>query len=99
MHYSHDTFGLGHLRRTLTIARYLQQHMPRVTQLIVTGSPVAGDLLLPDDADYVKLPSVVKVGPEAYEARTMDTDFVDVRDLRAALVKSAAEHFRPDIRW
>ena len=42
MFYSHDTFGLGHLRRTLTIARYLRRQWPGSTQLIVTGSPVAG---------------------------------------------------------
>src|SRR5256885_17126934 len=37
--YSHDTYGLGHLRRTLTLARFLRADRPLLTQLIVTGSP------------------------------------------------------------
>lgn len=97
MYYSHDTFGLGHLRRTLTIARYVERNLESVTQLIITGSPVAGDLVLPGDTDYVKLPSVVKVGPEAYAARSVATTFDELRDMRAALILGAARHFRPDI--
>ncbi len=98
MYYSHDTFGLGHLRRTLAIARYLKRHAPfPVSQLIVTGSSVAGDYVLPDDADYVKLPSVVKVGAGAYESRSVAAPYQMMHDMRAALILEAARHFRPDV--
>ncbi|MEL6311582.1 MAG: hypothetical protein AAFQ17_04315, partial [Pseudomonadota bacterium] len=40
--YSHDTFGLGHIRRSRTIATTLVSRMPGASALIVTGSPIAG---------------------------------------------------------
>ena len=42
MLYSHDTFGLGHLRRCRTIAQALTAHDPMLSALIVTGLPIAG---------------------------------------------------------
>ena len=35
--YSHDTFGLGHFRRSLTIASHLRRHLPDTSALIMTG--------------------------------------------------------------
>ncbi len=96
MFYCHDTYGLGHLRRTLTLARYVREHTPSVSQLIVTGSPVAQSFALPEGADYIKLPSVVKVGADEYEARSVSAPFSEIRDLRREILLSAARHFRPD---
>ena len=66
MFYCHDSYGLGHLQRTLTLAHYLAGHGLAASQLIVTGSPVAHTFPVPEGADYVKLPSVVKVGSDQY---------------------------------
>ena len=93
MFYSHDTYGLGHLRRTLALARYLQAD----SQLIVTGSPLAHRFQLPPGTDYIKLPSVLKCGDEEYEPRYLHVPFANVRDLRSDLVLSAARHVRPDV--
>jgi predicted glycosyltransferase len=38
--YSHDTYGLGHIRRTLAIASHLRA--PNVNTIILTGSPIVG---------------------------------------------------------
>jgi predicted glycosyltransferase len=97
MFYSHDTYGLGHLRRTLSLARFLRHARPHLSQLIVTGSPMAHRFPLPPDADYIKLPSVVKVGSERYEPRSLAMPFTAVRDLRRELLLDAARHFRPDV--
>ena len=35
--YSHDTFGLGNIRRMLEVARHLVQSSPEVSVLVVTG--------------------------------------------------------------
>jgi predicted glycosyltransferase len=94
--YSHDTYGLGHLRRTLTLARFLRAGRPLLTQLIVTGSPLVHRFQLPPDADYIKLPSVVKVAAERYESRDLALPFANVRDLRRELLLDAARHFEPD---
>ena len=40
--YSHDTFGLGHLRRSRTIASAMAAADPDLSALITTGSPIAG---------------------------------------------------------
>ena len=40
--YSHDTFGLGHLRRCRTIANALVEADQSVSVLILSGSPIIG---------------------------------------------------------
>ena len=42
--YSHDSYGLGHLRRCQTIANHLTAVHEDLAVLIVTGSPVVGSL-------------------------------------------------------
>ncbi|MDQ3696215.1 MAG: hypothetical protein M3464_21755 [Chloroflexota bacterium] len=97
MYYCHDTYGLGHLRRTLTLAGHLRRRERGASQLIVTGSPVASSFPYPTGADYVKLPSVIKTGADQYEGRTMATAFGVVRDMRQDILLSAARHFKPDV--
>jgi predicted glycosyltransferase len=95
--YSHDTYGLGHLRRTLALASFLRSRTPAVSQLLVTGSPLAHRFRLPADADYIKLPSVVKVAAERYESRDLSVSFRAVRGLRRDLLLAAARRFRPHV--
>lgn len=97
LHYCHDTYGLGHLRRALAIAHRLEAARPGLAQLVVTGSPLATELPLPPGADTLKLPCVVKTGDERYDARSLATSFEGVRALRSALLHEAVRHFRPDI--
>jgi predicted glycosyltransferase len=94
--YCHDSYGLGHLRRTLTLARYLRACAPAINQLIVTGSPLAHDLLLPEDGDYVKLPSVVKTGQDEYASRSLPLPFERMSRMRAEIIESVARNVRPD---
>ena len=35
--YSHDSFGLGHLRRSLTLSEGLLESFPQAELLVVTG--------------------------------------------------------------
>jgi predicted glycosyltransferase len=94
--YSHDTYGLGHFRRTLALASFLRARTP-LSQLIVTGSPLAHRFPMPPDTDFVKLPSVVKVGAGQYASRSLSLPFRRVRALRRDLVLDAARHFRPRV--
>ena len=96
MYYSHDTYGLGHLRRTLALARYLRLRTPSLSQLIVTGSPVPHYFSFPDGTDYVKLPSVVKVGADDYVPRSLCVPLAPIWNTRRDIILSAARHFRPD---
>jgi predicted glycosyltransferase len=95
--YTHDTYGLGHLRRSLAIAGHLSCAIPGLTTLLVTGSPVAHHFALPARADYVKLPSVVKTGDEQYHARDLDLSPERIIGLRAAIIAGTAAQFAPDV--
>ena len=68
--YSHDTFGLGHLTRSTRIARGVLEGFPNASVLFLTGSPIAHRFKFPPRVDYVKLPSVVKKGPEVEQEVT-----------------------------
>ena len=46
--YSHDTFGLGHLRRNLAIADALLAPEQECDVLLLSGSPVIRTWALPD---------------------------------------------------
>ena len=95
--YCHDTFGLGHLRRTLVLAHHLRSRWPTVTQLLVTGSPLAHAFRLPSGADYLKLPAVVKVGRGRYSPSALPVPFATIRDLRRDLVTATVRRFHPDL--
>jgi len=96
MLYCHDTYGLGHLRRTLTLARHLRATSPDLSQLIVTGSPVAHRFQMPEGTDFIKLPSVTKNEAGAYESRSLSSSIESIRNMRRDILLSAANHFQPD---
>jgi predicted glycosyltransferase len=54
--YCHDTYGLGHLRRTLSLAGTLSTSPLAGAQLIVSGSPAGHRFPLPPGTDLVSLP-------------------------------------------
>src|ERR1043166_4152492 len=93
--YSHDTFGLGHFRRSLTIASHLRRHLPDTSALILTGLDTAYAFDAPSGVDFVKLPAVRKVGPDAYRSRHLRISFNRVRRLREKLIKAVAKSYDP----
>lgn len=95
--YSHDTYGLGHLTRTLRIAGAIRARYARASILILSGSPVAPYMPLPPGADLVKLPSVLKSGADTYRARDLDIDFKRVKAMRREVIRSTAEAFQPHL--
>ena len=95
--YSHDTVGLGHLRRTLGICDDLVRTVPGFSALVVTGSPIAGGFKLPPRVDYLKLPSVRKLGNAAYASRSLDLKLDRLLQLRTCLIRDATHAFEPDL--
>ena len=95
--YSHDTFGLGHLQRCLKLSRALIGALPDLSILIVTGSPVVHRFELPPRVDYIKLPAVRKIGPEKYEARSLNSPYECIADLRKALLLTTVRQFQPHL--
>jgi predicted glycosyltransferase/nucleoside-diphosphate-sugar epimerase len=95
--YGHDTYGLGHLRRNLTLAFGLTRQFPNLSVLLLTGSPAVQHFALPPNVDYVKLPAVVKVADEEYQARTLNLQPAEIAGMRAALIREAVHGFAPDL--
>lgn len=97
MLYSHDTFGLGHLRRSRALAAAITAADPSASALILTGSPVAGRFAFPSRVDHVRLPGVIKKSDGSYASRTMGMTIDETTDLRTGLIRTTAEQYDPDI--
>jgi predicted glycosyltransferase len=95
--YSHDTFGLGHLRRCRTIAHALVEAFKGVHVLIVTGSQIAGAFDLKARVDFVKIPSVIKLYNGEYTSISQHINIDETIDWRTKIIHSTAECFAPDI--
>ncbi len=94
--FSHDTLGLGHLQRSMNLSRTLTALHPGLSILLLTGSPAVHRYALPKGVDYIKLPAVRKVAPEAYEARTLGVDAEGVLRLRTNLALRSLQDYDPD---
>ena len=95
--YSHDSFGLGHLRRCRAIAHALVQHDPNVSVLILSGSPIIGNFDFRDRVDFVRLPGVVKLQNGEYVPLKLPMDIEETVALRAAIIFHTAAAFDPDV--
>jgi len=95
--YSHDTLGLGHLRRSLNLIRALCARHPGLSALLVTGSPLVHRYPMPTGADYIKLPAIRKVAPEEYEPRSLFMSGPDIRTLRSNLLLRTIHDFEPNV--
>lgn len=93
--YSHDSYGLGHLRRTLALAEAFVGRDPSVNVLILTGSTVSNLYRMSRGVDTIKLPSAVKVDNQVYEPSRMSVSFDCLKDLRSSLILSTARSFEP----
>jgi len=95
--YSHDTFGLGHLRRSRAIANALAESNSELSVLIVSGSPIIGSFEFRDGVDYVRVPGVVKLRNGDYTSLNLRTDLDEAVRLRESLIRQAVVSFEPDI--
>jgi len=95
--YSHDTFGLGHLRRTRAIAHALVEQHKHLTVLIISGSSIAGAFDFRARVDFIKIPSVIKLRNGDYTSMSDHIDLSETLAMRRAIIESAAVNFRPNI--
>lgn len=95
--YSHDTQGLGHLRRNLVIARALSKLESRPTVLMICGAREAGAYTMPDRVDCITLPALHKTMAGVYRSRDLDLPTRDLTHLRSRTIASALEAFEPDL--
>jgi predicted glycosyltransferase len=95
--YSHDTFGLGHLRRSRAIANAIVADWPGASVMIISGSPVIGNFEFGSGVDYVRVPGVTKLPNGAYRSLNLNVSLDEAVALRQALILRSAEMFRPDV--
>jgi predicted glycosyltransferase len=97
MVYSHDTFGLGNIRRMLAICSHLHASIPDLSILIVSGSPMLQSFRVAQGIDYIKLPCLKRTEGGELGVRFLDLDVAEIVRLRRELILSTAVSFRPDI--
>lgn len=95
--YSQDGLGLGHLRRTNTLARRFLAACPDACALLVSDSPLGTFFGVAPNQDYLKLPSIVKSQPGVWRGASLPISGDDLLSLRQDLLTSAALSFKPDL--
>lgn len=93
--FSHDTYGLGHLRRSTNIARAIAQEIDDVSILYVTGAARPHCFGLPRSCDVVKLPILTKDGFGRYVPSNLGVSVDLALSLRRGLVFEAVRRFDP----
>ena len=91
--YSHDTYGLGHIRRTLAIASHLRT--PNVNILVITGSPIVGRFSFPPQIDFVRVPGMIKMTNEEYLPLSIKINTQHALKIRQTIITSTAKAFQP----
>ena len=95
--YSHDTMGLGHLRRCRAIAHSLVERQSDLSVLILSGSPIIGSFDFRTRVDFVRIPGVIKLRNGDYTSLNLHLDIEETLNLRSSIIKHTAEAFDPDL--
>lgn len=95
--YSHDTFGLGNIRRTLLLAQELIDQYPKAAVLLITGSQMIHSFRIPEGVDYIKLPCLDRIDAERYQPRFLLECSEAVKQTRSEIIERAVFGFAPDL--
>jgi predicted glycosyltransferase len=95
--YSHDTFGLGHLRRCRAIAHALVEHDKDLSVLILSGSPIIGSFDFRARVDFVRVPGVIKLRNGDYTPLNLHIDIEKTLQMRSSIIHHTAAIFDPDL--
>lgn len=93
--YSHDTYGLGHIRRTMAIANHVRDINTNV--LILTGSPIAGRFQLPEQVDFVRIPGMIKKTNNDYQSQSIRINPEKALAIRTNIIQATAQTFLPQL--
>ena len=95
--YSHDTYGLGNIRRMLAICEHLCDVHPDISILVASGSPMLHAFRLSPRIDYVKLPCLTRTLAGEYEVKSLGLDYDATISMRSEILTAVTESFRPDL--
>ncbi len=97
MMYSHDTIGLGHMRRNASIAAALVERVPNASVLMMVGCPAGMVFELKPGVDFVKLPSLAKLGRNRWRPSHLRVSSDTTRSIRMGILERATDAFQPDV--
>ncbi len=99
--FSHDSVGLGHVRRNLALAHTLSETLPEllgepVTGLLISGRSGATSFPTPEGWDWVILPAIT-AGAGGYVPARLDAGVDAVTAVRSGAARAAIAAFDPDL--
>jgi predicted glycosyltransferase len=95
--YSHDSYGLGHLRRCRAIAHSLVARFKSVSVLILSGSPIIGSFDFRARVDFVRIPGVIKLQNGEYTSLGLHIDLEQTLSMRESIIFHTAISFKPHV--
>ena len=95
--YSHDTMGLGHVRRNLLIAQALADSPLNASTLLIAGVREAGAFVMPRGGDCLTLPAYRKERNGEYSPRSLPMETTALAGLRSQVIGAALNSFVPDL--
>ncbi len=95
--YSHDTMGMGHVRRNLLIASAIVRQCQNIEVLLIAGTREAAYFAMEAGLDCVTLPALTKTADGRYSARHLAWSFEETTTLRSRVILAAMEAFSPDV--
>ncbi|MDH3661725.1 MAG: hypothetical protein OEU92_17130 [Alphaproteobacteria bacterium] len=95
--YSHDSFGLGHLRRCRAIAHHLVERYRQLSILILSGSPIIGSFDFKARVDFVRIPGVIKLRNGNYTPLSLHLDVEQTLAMRSSIIQHTADIFDPHL--
>lgn len=95
--YSHDSFGLGHLRRCMAIANRLVANHKGLSVLILSGSPIIGSFNFRARVDFVRIPGMIKLRNGEYTSLNLHISPDQTLNLRRDIIYHTAQAFDPDL--
>ena len=95
--YSHDTMGMGHMRRNLLISQALSYSSLQASILMVTGARQASAADMPPGVDCITLPALRKETNGCYLSRSLDIPIQDLSKIRAQMIRTSIAAFNPDV--
>ncbi len=95
--YSHDSFGLGHLRRCRSIANALVARIPDLSVLILSGLPLIASYPFERRVQFRLVPGIIKMSNGDYRPVAEGATLRDVIAERSRIILETARDFQPDL--
>ncbi|HYY90909.1 MAG TPA: glycosyltransferase [Candidatus Dormibacteraeota bacterium] len=97
MLYAQDGKGMGHITRSLTIARHFLEVYRNSVAYIVSESPLVDEFSLPARCSYIKLPTHLAALPLPNTPEEDEAYNQHVSDYRAQILRKLALDLAPDL--